>query len=112
MDDVVALASQLEDASRLIASAWVDAPGKNAAQTSWIGLSPYEFGWGRLGGKDKDDEAHIEAVRTLDVGVINGGQVVLPRLPDGGVEFIVGVEEACLPRLLADPWLAKYAQLR
>jgi hypothetical protein len=30
------------------------------------------------------------------VGVINGAQVVLPVLPDGGMEILVGVDEDCL----------------
>lgn len=108
VDDVTTLVENLEDVSRLVATAFLDAPGKNCAQTSWIQYSPYEFSWGeKVFGGNK-----IEAVRTLDVGIINGGQAVLPRLPDGGIEFIVGVEESCLPRLLEDPLLARYVQAR
>jgi hypothetical protein len=46
------------------------------------------------------------------VGIINGLQVVLPALPDGGVEVLVGVEESSLERLLSEPLWTRFAEAR
>ncbi|KAF9890781.1 hypothetical protein FE257_005351 [Aspergillus nanangensis] len=103
-DDVVALVEKLEvDVNRLILTAFLDVPGFNCAQTSWANFDMYGLDWGpMLGGR-------VESVRTPSEGVINGLQVVLPVLPDGGMEVLVGVEEGCLDRLLHDPLWLKYA---
>jgi hypothetical protein len=102
-DSLSALFESVEDVNRVVATAFLDVPGFNCVQTSWINLGVYGLDWGKtLGGK-------IQAVRCPDVGVINGGQLVLPALPGGGIELIIGVESKCLPRLLKDPVLAKYA---
>ncbi|KAL4811208.1 transferase family-domain-containing protein [Aspergillus unguis] len=99
-DDVVTLVEQLEDVDRLVPTAFLDVPGFNCVQTSWIGFELYGLDWGLLG--------KIDAVRVPHVGCINGLQVVLPVLPDGGMEVVVGVEESCLDRLLNDPLLNKF----
>ena len=54
----------------------------------------------------------IDAVRAPHVGVINGLQVVLPVLPDGGMEILVGVKEDCLDKLLHEPRWTKFAVAR
>ncbi|KAI2630028.1 transferase family-domain-containing protein [Xylaria nigripes] len=91
------------DVNRVVAAAFIDVPGQNLVQTSWIKMGVYGLDWGKsVGGT-------IQAVRSPDVGVINGGCLVLPPLPDGGIEIIIGVETKSLPRLLSDPFLAKYA---
>lgn len=105
-DDVVALVEQLEDVDRLIPTAFLDVPGFNCVLTSWINFELYGLEWGSLLGNK------IEAVRVPHVGCINGCQVVLPVLPDGGMEILVGVEEACLDRLLNDPLFTKYGVAR
>lgn len=103
VDSLSTLFENVEDVNRVVATAFVDVPGANCVQTSWINLGVYGLEWGqKLGGK-------IKAVRSPDVGVINGGSLVLPALPGGGIELIVGVESKCLPKLLKDPLLAKYA---
>ena len=77
--------NMLEDVDRLVPTAFLDIPGFNCVQTSWVGFELYRLDWGPLlGGK-------IEAVRAPHVGVINGLQVILPPLPDGGIEDLVGV---------------------
>ncbi|RYP70556.1 hypothetical protein DL771_005375 [Monosporascus sp. 5C6A] len=106
VDDLTTIIERMEDVSRMAPTAFLDVPGYNCVQTSWINFALYDFSWGKL------FSSKIEAVRSLDVGVINGGQVVLPILPDGGIEILIGVEESCLPRLLEDPLLKKYAQVR
>ncbi|KAL4756686.1 transferase family-domain-containing protein [Aspergillus foveolatus] len=105
-DDVVALVDKLEDVDRLVPTAFLDVPGFNCVQTSWTGFELYGLDWGSLLGHT------IQAVRSPHVGVINGGQVVLPVLPDGGMEVIVGVEESCLDRLLKDPFLTRFGVAR
>ena len=104
VDDLSTLFESVEDVNRVVATAFLDVPGFNCVQTSWINMAMYGLDWGKaLGGK-------IQAVRSPDVGVINGGSLVLPKLPQGGIELIIGVESKCLPRLLADPFLAKFTE--
>ncbi|PYI16551.1 hypothetical protein BO99DRAFT_483749 [Aspergillus violaceofuscus CBS 115571] len=105
-DDVVALVDRLEDVDRLVPTAFLDVPGYKCVQTSWLNFKLYGLDWGSLLGH------RIEAVRVPHVGCINGAQVVLPVLPDGGMEILVGVEESCLDRLLTDPLFTKYAVAR
>ncbi|KAJ6189971.1 hypothetical protein N7519_004879 [Penicillium mononematosum] len=105
-DDVVALVEQLEDVDRLVTTAFLDVPGFNCVLTSWVNFKLYGLEWGPLLGNN------IEAVRMPHVGCINGCQVVLPVLPNGGIEILVGVEESCLDRLLDDPLFTKYGVAR
>ncbi|PYI31308.1 hypothetical protein BP00DRAFT_177118 [Aspergillus indologenus CBS 114.80] len=105
-DDVVALVDRLEDVDRLVPTAFLDVPGYNCVQTSWLNFKLYGLDWGSLLGH------RIEAVRVPHVGCINGAQVVLPVLPDGGMEILMGVEESCLDRLLTDPLFTKYGVAR
>lgn len=105
-DDVVALVDKLEDVDRLVPTAFLDVPGFNCVQTSWTNFELYGLDWGDLLG------GRIEAVRVPHVGVLNGCQVVLPILPDGGMEIVVGVEGSCLDRLLNDPIFTKYGVAR
>ncbi|KAI0179890.1 hypothetical protein GGR52DRAFT_217099 [Hypoxylon sp. FL1284] len=104
VDDLSTLFESVVDTNRVVATAFLDVPGFNCVQTSWVNLQLYGLAWGpKLGG-------NILAVRSPDVGIINGGSAVLPVLPDGGIEMLIGVESKCLPRLLADPVLAKYTE--
>lgn len=80
----------------------MDVPGFNCVQTSWLNFKLYGLEWGPLLGN------RIEAVRMPHVGVINGAQVVLPVLPNGGMEILVVVDEGCLDRLLTDPLFTKF----
>ncbi|KOS39095.1 hypothetical protein ACN38_g10060 [Penicillium nordicum] len=105
-DDVVALVEQLEDVDRLVPTAFLDVPGFNCVLTSWVNFKLYGLEWGPLLGNN------IEAVRVPHVGCINGCQVVLPVLPNGGMEILVGVEESSLDRLLDDPLFTKYGVAR
>ncbi|KAF4760295.1 hypothetical protein N7455_012731 [Penicillium solitum] len=105
-DDVVALVEQLEDVDRLVPTAFLDVPGFNCVLTSWVNFKLYGLEWGPLLGNN------IEAVRVPHVGCINGCQVVLPVLPNGGMEILVGVEESSLDRLLDDSLFTKYGVAR
>lgn len=104
-DDVMTLVEHLEDVDRLVPTAFLDVPGFNCILSSWVGFELYPLEWGSLLGR-------IEAVRTPSVGCINGLQIVLPQLPDGGVEILIGVEEGCLGSLLEEPLWMKYAVAR
>ncbi|KAL7619870.1 hypothetical protein AAE478_010416 [Parahypoxylon ruwenzoriense] len=104
VDNLSTLFESVEDVNRVVATAFLDVPGFNCVQTSWINLELYGLDWGKtLGHK-------ILAVRSPDIGIINGGSAVLPVMPDGGIEMLIGVESKCLPRLLSDPLLAKYTE--
>lgn len=102
-DDLIAMFAGVEDVNRVVATAFLDVPGKCFVQTTWSQLTVCDLAWGSKLGE------RIRAVRSPDIGIINGGSVVLPPLPDGGIECILGVEAKSLARLLGDPVLAKYA---
>lgn len=105
-DDTLALEEQVEDVDRLVATAFLDVPGFNCIQTSWVNFDICGLEWGPvLGGR-------VEAIRTPHDGLVPGLQVVLPRLPDGGLEILVGVEGNCLDKLLQDPLFTKFAVAR
>ncbi|ROW03019.1 hypothetical protein VMCG_05818 [Cytospora schulzeri] len=105
-DDLVAMIEKLQDVDRLVITSLLDMPGTNCMLTSWKDFALYDIDWGyKLGG-------NIQAVRSHSVGVINGLQVVLPELPDGGLEVLVGVEESCLDRLMNEPTWNKFAVAR
>ncbi|KAH6657798.1 transferase family-domain-containing protein [Truncatella angustata] len=104
-DDVITLIDKhVEDVDRLVPTAFLDVPGFNCVQTSWINFALYDIEWGQLG--------KIQAVRSPSVGVINGLQVIFPVLPDGGLEVLVGVEDSCIDRLLHEPLWNKFAKAR
>ncbi|KAK6209737.1 hypothetical protein QIS74_11321 [Colletotrichum tabaci] len=106
VDDVATLIDTVEDVNRVLPTALLDVPGNNCIQTSWVNFSLYDVQWGPVLG-DK-----IQAVRAPHVGVINGLQVVMPILPNGGMEIMVGVEKNCLDRLLHEPLWMKFAEAR
>ncbi|KAI1080803.1 hypothetical protein F5B20DRAFT_94971 [Whalleya microplaca] len=105
VDDMNTLIENQEDLNRVLATAFLDIPGHNLVATSWISLELYDLDWGNA------FASRIQAVRCSDLGVINGGCAVLPVLPDGGIEMLIGVESNNLDRLQKDPLLNKYAKL-
>ncbi|PSR82754.1 transferase family-domain-containing protein [Coniella lustricola] len=103
-DDVVSLVDGLQNVDRIIPKAFTDVPGFNCVQTSWVKFKVYDISWGRaLGGK-------ISAVRSPEVGVINGCQVILPAPPHGGLEVIVGLEETSLDHLRHNELWNRFAE--
>ncbi|KAK2041430.1 hypothetical protein LZ31DRAFT_625739 [Colletotrichum somersetense] len=106
VDDVATLVDKVEDVDRVVPTAFLDVPGNNCIQTSWVNFALYDVQWGpTLGDK-------IQAVRAPHVGVINGLQVVMPILADGGMEILVGVEKDCLEKLLHEPLWMRFAEAR
>ncbi|KAF4452076.1 hypothetical protein F53441_5007 [Fusarium austroafricanum] len=105
-DDVVTLVDQLEDVTRLVPTAFLDVLGKSSVQTSWSEFDLASVEWGPLlGGK-------IEAIRCPNTGILPGCHVVLPTLPNGGVEVVFGTEGALLQEVLEDPLWMKFAEPR
>ncbi|KAJ9301233.1 hypothetical protein DTO271G3_1368 [Paecilomyces variotii] len=102
--DVITLVEKLEDVNQLFPTAFLDVPGCHCVQTSWVKFDLYSLDWGSLLG------GRIDSVRAPHMGVINGLQVVLPVLPDGGIEVLVGVEASCLDRLLHEPLWTRFAK--
>lgn len=102
-DDVVALVDGLEDVDRIVPKAFTDVPGYNCVQTSWVEFRIYDVSWGKALGEK------VHAVRSPEVGVINGCQVTFPASVQGGLEVLVGVEENCLEKLMHDPLWNRFA---
>ncbi|KAL4875382.1 hypothetical protein BJY04DRAFT_202113 [Aspergillus karnatakaensis] len=105
-DDTIALVERLDDVNKLVATAFLDVPGFNCMQTSWSTFNLYSVEWGAVLGH------RIEAIRTPHDGIAHGIQVVLPKLPDGGLEVLVGVESSCLDALLNEPFFRRFAAAR
>ncbi|KAF6808617.1 enoyl- hydratase isomerase family [Colletotrichum plurivorum] len=106
INDVVELVNNQSDLGTLIATSFLDVPGRNCAQTSWEKFQMYDLDWGKaLGGK-------IAAIRSPSCGILNGMQIMYPRHPDGGREILVGVYENCLEKLSNDPVWTRYAERR
>jgi hypothetical protein len=99
-DNVVTLVHSPDDVGQLVATGFLDVPDNNCVQSSWLGFELYGVEWGSLLGK-------FQSVRSPDVGVINRASVVLPQLPNGGMEVLVGLESSYLDKLLSDPLLNK-----
>lgn len=64
--------------------------------------SPYSFDWGHQLGK-------MQALRFPTGAFYDGFVTVLPRLPDGGIEFVLNGGAEVLTRLKADEQFTKYA---
>ncbi|KAJ5155777.1 hypothetical protein N7492_008580 [Penicillium capsulatum] len=45
-DDLIAMVEKLDDVDRLAPTAFLDVPGFNCVQSSWIGFKVYDFTWG------------------------------------------------------------------
>lgn len=69
----------------------------------WVEFRIYDVSWGKALGD------RVQAVRSPDVGVINGLQITFPAPAQGGLEVLIGVEQSCLDKLLHDPLWMKYA---
>lgn len=56
--------------------------------TAWQKVPVYNINWGpALGG-------HHKSIRTVSEGFSNGSSVVLPFLSNGGIEIVIGLDEA------------------
>lgn len=69
----------------------------------WVEFRIYDVSWGKALGEK------VQAVRSPEVGVINGLQITFPTPAQGGLEVLIGVEDKCLDKLLHEPLWNKYA---
>jgi hypothetical protein len=76
--------------------------GPDISTTTWADVKVYESDWGVLG--------KVEAFR-MPGERVDGVVAVFPRLRDGGLEVMVGLESAAMDRLLKDVEFGKYAQV-
>ncbi|CAG9987580.1 unnamed protein product [Clonostachys byssicola] len=74
--------------------------GPNVVATSWTDVKVYERNWGALG--------FIDSMRVPGEGS-DGNIIILPRLRDGSLEIVVGLESEAMSRLLADEAFNKFA---
>ncbi|KAJ5731189.1 uncharacterized protein N7483_005697 [Penicillium malachiteum] len=103
IDNLMTLVENLDDIGQLILSPFVDCPGLHVCQTTWAHSQFASLDWGsKLGHR-------LDALRVPVNGLVNGMQLVLPMLPDGGMEVLIGVEEHNLDRLLNEPGLREFA---
>ncbi|CAI6014629.1 unnamed protein product, partial [Clonostachys chloroleuca] len=75
--------------------------GPNVVATSWTDVKVYERNWGALG--------FIDSMRVPGEGS-DGNIIILPRLRDGSLEAVVGLESEAMSRLLADEQFSKFAK--
>ncbi|THV71548.1 hypothetical protein D6D28_04352 [Aureobasidium pullulans] len=61
----------------------------NVMISSWFRLPFYDINWDSRFGHGKFDR-----VRTVHEGFFNGSQVVMPRLPTGEMEVVIGLDQA------------------
>ena len=67
----------------------------------------YELDWGReLGRPDR-----VRVLKQPSTGGV-GGVAIFPRLPDGGLEVILGLEVGTMKRLRTDGEFLKFAEWR
>ena len=78
--------------------------GSDVQVTSTLGAaSPYDLDWGEQLG-------NIEALRFPTGAFYDGFVTVLPRLPDGGVEFVLNGGPEMIRNLKADKEFTRYAR--
>lgn len=84
-----------------------DDPERSLGLSSWADMGLYELDWGRaLGRPDR-----VRVLKQPSTGGVRGG-AIFPRLPDGGLEVILGIEVGAMKRLRADAEFVKFAEWR
>ncbi|KAJ5747737.1 uncharacterized protein N7511_009433 [Penicillium nucicola] len=105
-DDVMTLIDNLDDTRCLALTAGLDSAGVNCTQSSWASYPLYSLDWGSKLGHN------MTSVRMPGNGPLDGIQIILPMLPDGGMEVLVGVDTTLLDNLLNEPLLKRFAVAR
>jgi hypothetical protein len=57
--------------------------------SSWFRLPFYEIDWGNM-----FDHGRCDRVRTVHEGFFNGSQLIMPELPAGEMEVVIGLDES------------------
>ncbi|KAH7063692.1 transferase family-domain-containing protein [Macrophomina phaseolina] len=110
LSSVINIFQKVPDYACLKPTCFDDLGGQHVFHSSWDNLPWYEAEWGpKLGGT-------AERFRVSSGGMMNGLQLVLPRVPKGlgpdgsdGVEVLMAFEEGKEDRLKADPLWNRYA---
>ncbi|CAG8232326.1 unnamed protein product [Penicillium salamii] len=106
IDDVMTLIDNLDDTRRLIPTAGLDSAGVHCTQSSRASYPLYSLDWGSKLGHN------MTSVRMPGNGPLNGIQIILPMLPDGGMEVLIGSDTSLLDKLLNEPHLKRFAVAR
>ncbi|KAF2087453.1 hypothetical protein K490DRAFT_65840 [Saccharata proteae CBS 121410] len=104
-DDMCSLIEKLDHYGKMAPSAFLDLPGDNITQTTWVDYPLCDLNWGK-------DIGCMKAVRHPANGVLHGLQIVMPTLPDGGLEVSVGAIDDGLEKILRDETFMKFAEAR
>ncbi|CAG8121308.1 unnamed protein product [Penicillium salamii] len=105
-DDVMTLIDNLDDTRRLIPTTAIDIAGVHCTQTTWAPYPLYSLNWGSKLGHN------MTSVRMPRDGLPPGIQIILPMLPDGGMEVLIGSDTSMLDKLLNEPHLKRFAVAR
>ena len=84
-----------------------DDPGRGLIMTSWADLGLYELEWG--GGMGRPECVRIPKLPT-EGGSVAGVGAIFPRLVDGGLEVILGLEVETMERLRAEESWGSFAE--
>lgn len=57
--------------------------------SSWFRLPFYEIEWGNM-----FNHGRCDRVRTVHKGFFNGSQLIMPKLPTGEMEVVIGLDES------------------
>lgn len=105
-DKILTIIDKLDDVNKFVPTVFFKMMSTSILATSWADIDLYNVEWGPMFGN------RMEAVRVSNCGISPGCSLVLPRLPNGGLELVVGTEAVLLPKLCADPLFMKYAQAK
>lgn len=84
-----------------------DHPQRDLLVSSWADLGLLQVDWGQGVGRPE----YMRIVQQPSTGGI-GSVGILPRLPDGGLEVMIGIEAEAMKRLRADEEFLRYAEWR
>ncbi|OBW67418.1 MAG: Molybdopterin binding oxidoreductase [Aureobasidium pullulans] len=76
----------------------------NVMISSWFRVPFYDINWGPRFGHGKFDR-----VRTVHEGFFNGSQVIMPRLPTGEMEVVIGLDQAKWDKFRQEKLWTRYA---
>lgn len=84
-----------------------DYPQRDLTMSSWSDLGLLQVDWGQGIGRPE----YLRITEQLSTGAI-GAAAIFPRLLDGGLEVLIGVEVDTMKRLKADEEFLKFAEWR
>lgn len=106
MRDIIGLIDGMPVVSDLKVTCYDD-PGRGLWMTSWADMGLYELEWGE--GMGVPECVRIPELPT-EGGTFPGAGAIFPRLPDGGLEAILGLEVETMERSRADEAWGTFAE--